>query len=600
MSFFIVLLNMSIRNLPNFLIGSSGGGTGSAGVEQIIAGTNITIDPPDGLGVVTINSTAVAPTPSREAFCATLEADFSAGADGYNALFPLTTTPDTTTWPSISGETIFNNLTVGSFDNSTGVFTCGIGGDYVLTTKFVVNDLAFPWDGVGLSLVDLSISVGVLALNIADNLPGAQIVSLVAGRDYQLSLWIDSTDPPPYAVPKSNSVLNIDWPRFLWGMSLVAPGASSGGTPARLTMAVIQDTLFTGDGAEIHGVWDVGLTEPQLSNISPNALGVTPGFTWAPDGTFSVPANGTYIIDFAYTSDASYSGYFFAACICVTDSNVMATSPATAGESIGFVSVVDMVAGKVYQVIFNNSQDETFTVPFITLIPQADAPSPQFTTYPAFLFSCVAISGGSGGGGGGVESVVDGTGITVDNTDPANPIVNNVGVLSVTAGTNVTVDNTDPQNPIVSSSGGGASEGFRAEMTADNNAQASGAILATNWTVGNPNCFNTGGMFNTTTGVFTCPTTGLWLFSITVEMAANVGVKVAGLALNVNGNDRMVYDTGTFPVGQYSCPISGIVQMTAAQQAWLTATSADGTTTVTVNSSNFLGSTTWFSACRIG
>lgn len=32
------------------------------------------------------------------------------------------------------------------------------------------------------------------------------------------------------------------------------------------------------------------------------------------------------------------------------------------------------------------------------------------------------------------------------------------GVLSVTAGTNVTVDNTDPANPIISSSGGGASD----------------------------------------------------------------------------------------------------------------------------------------------
>ena len=62
----------------------------------------------------------------------------------------------------------------------------------------------------------------------------------------------------------------------------------------------------------------------------------------------------------------------------------------------------------------------------------------------------------SGGGGGGqVDSVVAGTNVTVDNTDPANPIVNSTAtggqVDSVVAGTNVTVDNTDPANPIVNS-----------------------------------------------------------------------------------------------------------------------------------------------------
>ncbi len=196
------------RNLPNIISYGSGGGGGTAG--------------PTG-------PTGPSGSIPREAFCVTLDTDFSAGADGYNALFPLTSTPDTTAWPAISGETIFNNLTLGSFDNSTGIFTCGVSGDYILTTKFVANDLAFPYDGVGLSLVDLTISVGILALSVTDNIPGAQVVSLIAGRAYQMSLWIDSTDPPSYLVPKSNAVLNIDWPRFLWGMALVAGGSGGGG-----------------------------------------------------------------------------------------------------------------------------------------------------------------------------------------------------------------------------------------------------------------------------------------------------------------------------------------------------------------------------------
>jgi hypothetical protein len=44
-----------------------------------------------------------------------------------------------------------------------------------------------------------------------------------------------------------------------------------------------------------------------------------------------------------------------------------------------------------------------------------------------------------GGGGGTVNSVVAGTGITVDNTDPANPVVAATGIQTITAGTNIGV-----------------------------------------------------------------------------------------------------------------------------------------------------------------
>lgn len=57
----------------------------------------------------------------------------------------------------------------------------------------------------------------------------------------------------------------------------------------------------------------------------------------------------------------------------------------------------------------------------------------------------------------GVQSVVAGTNVTVDSTDPANPVVSadETGVQSVVAGTNVSVDSTDPANPIISAAGGG-------------------------------------------------------------------------------------------------------------------------------------------------
>lgn len=63
---------------------------------------------------------------------------------------------------------------------------------------------------------------------------------------------------------------------------------------------------------------------------------------------------------------------------------------------------------------------------------------------------------GADGAPGVVQSVVAGTNVTVDSTDPANPIVSASGgggsgiVETVVAGTRIDVDSTDPANPIVS------------------------------------------------------------------------------------------------------------------------------------------------------
>lgn len=61
---------------------------------------------------------------------------------------------------------------------------------------------------------------------------------------------------------------------------------------------------------------------------------------------------------------------------------------------------------------------------------------------------------------GQVDSVVGGTRITVDNTDPANPVVNSSSgqVDSIVAGTNIdSIDNTDPANPIINAATQGGS-----------------------------------------------------------------------------------------------------------------------------------------------
>jgi hypothetical protein len=66
------------------------------------------------------------------------------------------------------------------------------------------------------------------------------------------------------------------------------------------------------------------------------------------------------------------------------------------------------------------------------------------------------LQGPPGDTTGTVVTVQAGTGITVDNTDPENPVVSadiSSAVLSVQPGVNVDVDSTDPLNPIVSAPG---------------------------------------------------------------------------------------------------------------------------------------------------
>lgn len=83
----------------------------------------------------------------------------------------------------------------------------------------------------------------------------------------------------------------------------------------------------------------------------------------------------------------------------------------------------------------------------------------EISTLPAYGdvltfngFEWVPLPAGSGSGV--VISIVAGTGITVDSTDPAHPIVaatgSGGGVASVVAGTGISVNSADPANPIVS------------------------------------------------------------------------------------------------------------------------------------------------------
>lgn len=93
-------------------------------------------------------------------------------------------------------------------------------------------------------------------------------------------------------------------------------------------------------------------------------------------------------------------------------------------------------------------------------------PSPDVSLsgiYPNLTLDFTLVKGDKGDPGQ-VQEVKAGTNISIDNTDPAEPIVNFTGTLggkvdSIVGGTGITIDNTDPENPIVNytgSGGGGA------------------------------------------------------------------------------------------------------------------------------------------------
>ncbi len=113
---------------------------------------------------------------------------------------------------------------------------------------------------------------------------------------------------------------------------------------------------------------------------------------------------------------------------------------------------ITIVEGDITNI--NNELDEIKNTPHIESVVAGT----NVTVDNTDPLNPIVSASGSGGGTGIVETIVAGTNVTVDSTDPANPIVSATGgtgiVESVVGGTNITVDNTDPANPIISSSGG--------------------------------------------------------------------------------------------------------------------------------------------------
>lgn len=157
---------------------------------------------------------------------------------------------------------------------------------------------------------------------------------------------------------------------------------------------------------------------------------------------------------------------------------------------------------------------------------------------------------GGGGSNDGVQSVVAGTGITVNNADPQNPIVSATGgaggiVDAVVAGNGITVDDSDPANPIVTNDGVrtvSAGTGIGVTVGHDPTISNTGILSATAGTgIGvtagqNPTISNTG-ILSVTAGT-----------GISVTAGQNPTISNNGVTSVTAGTNITVTGTSTAPV----------------------------------------------------
>lgn len=153
-------------------------------------------------------------------------------------------------------------------------------------------------------------------------------------------------------------------------------------------------------------------------------------------------------------------------------------------------------------------------------------------TYPSFTIAA------TGGGGGGVTSVVAGTGITVDATNPAAPIVTNAApdqTVSLTAGSNVTITGTYPNFTIAASGSTGLASVVAGTAISINNTDPANPII--NNTAPDQTVVLTGSGSATVTGTYPS-------FNVSVPSISGVYVPYTGATANV--------DLGTHTLSSYN------------------------------------------------
>lgn len=123
-------------------------------------------------------------------------------------------------------------------------------------------------------------------------------------------------------------------------------------------------------------------------------------------------------------------------------------------------------------------------------------------------------------------------------------LMNRGGIKSIVAGTNITIDTTDPNNPVISSSGGGGGSGITRVVQSKSTDFTAAAASATDYVydctsaltvtlptaVGNTNLYT---IINSSSGTITVATTG----GQTINGSSTATLPIANMALGFESNN---------------------------------------------------------------
>ena len=269
-----------------YLLETDAGGGGGAGVVQLVAGTGVTLSPPSGEGIVTINATAP-PAPVTKLVAGaniTLnpanglgEVTISASGGGGGGVTAIATSGDGITANPATGTVVLANTGVTSIVAGNNVSVSGATGAVTVSVATSTNNPFLPITSLGgsnCSPLEVNAPFAVLPASPTEypgcirlGIPGNQTATF-SGASYNNSGWFaipyvagtSSVFSPSYFAVNTGSaggatgIFNIvsysqlqtirgvqAWTYFINGEQASAPG----GFPATLSCLKFQNTNTT-------------------------------------------------------------------------------------------------------------------------------------------------------------------------------------------------------------------------------------------------------------------------------------------------------------------------------------------------------------------
>lgn len=367
-----------------------------------------------------------------ESFRAALSQDLVLSNTGtWIDVVPTTTTVDTVNLPDVDTRMLYNNLTTGVYNETTGVFTAGVTGIYMITWVFASSR--------GGNIVPY-IDGNAMILNMYLNGDGteARFVKLTAGQTVKLRTFDDTTNDLEYIETIQPGSLG-DFYTVHWGVTLIDalnPNGSGVATAPEAFSATLAADQAIGN---LNNAWTnltnltTTLNTVAFPTFPVNSLynNLTSGVLDVAAGTFTPGVSGQYMFTISNRSvDTTAPGVQTSVGLRV-GSDIYRDPVTSYGK---FTAMLDLTAGDLVELVAWNRGN---TLPYVVSDYVVAGNVPQII-WAGFLINGVGTGGG--GGGSGVQSVTAGDAyISVDNTDPLNPTISNDGVRTVTQGTGISI-----------------------------------------------------------------------------------------------------------------------------------------------------------------